>query len=65
MKINRCQEIIIWLLGLSWGTAAMLFFLRAYEGPGRFLRWDVGMLVFLPILFGLIIFSLRARRKPN
>jgi len=54
MKINKSQEIAMWVLGLLWcGVFAFDFFLRGHE------EFDFYAVLVIPTF--LIIFSLRSR----
>jgi len=77
MKINKKQEVAMWVLGLLWTGMAFIFLSKhvMYDGMLSFAGsykdavalWQIAeTFVWLaPIPICLIIFSLRDRKKPN
>ncbi len=62
MKINRRQEIAMWVLGLGWTALALFSFIFHGDAP---VLAEVPILLVLLVPIALVVFTLRDRRKPN
>ena len=63
MKINLRQEIAMWVLGLLWTGLALRMMADNVEIAG--VVQEIALLLALLIPMGLIVFSLRDRKKSN
>jgi hypothetical protein len=62
MKINGRQEIAMWVLGLLWSGIGFLS-LRGSDEWGLVQAALILLVLLVPV--GLVVFSLRDRKKPD